>query len=1129
MRRKYLLLAILLFAKAYLLPCQSIPFTVQKVWSDTVKRDLQDLETELLVRQEVEQADTTWYGARRQTSFNALRYTLDSRHRYAGDKWRGGGFGHHTFVDFGAGVQSFQHNGGLNLSPQASFHVRVGKELSPMSTLRVGAEMSLGFVEGHPAYAKGWGASVDYLYNFFNYLAGYRPDRPLSVSGLVGVGLQGTHLTDRAGTVAGGLRSSAVSPVGRLGLQMRVMAGAHAALAVEPYVAAGLDRMDLSPEERTQKFDLAYGLKLSYIWYFYNNLSRSADAGDFMRVFSKGERLFGDDPSAANWRRPWFVEYGAGMAYHNRVALPMADTHGYNMSLSLGQWLSSAIGVRASLNVTNAKWAKNDLAFSHTGKVGGYLDALINPFGFTRHYDWDSPVGLNLFAGYGMGGLMATDADLRDRKRGGYASARAGMQLWARLTDGLRLTLEPSYERMEHYGRNDNERIRYDEMDLKLGLQVLFRAPRDRERDIVPAENDLPVRGFYAGGGVGWNTSVLRYHYAGGGRGLVLGGVGMLGYQFGLSHAVQGIVEYTESPYWKPRGGGGMERQSYANTLYSVDYRLNLLNAMTGYRPHRRWNVYLYAGPTYTHSDRGNDFGANAGGMLAFRVLPYLQLYYSHTLYWLPERQYVDGQFYNESGSVVNTLNVGMLYNLDGFFRTVGTASKVVAGGVGAASVGVAHGASWAARTVARGAVGAVRGIGSGVAGAAKAIGALPWKHNEPDGRRPFFVDYGYGYGVFPQLPCAAGDSWGSVVQASAGTWLSSFLGIRAGLNMAKGYGIVTTASDGNEDHDVLNSAGYYALAADVLVNPLGFRKGYDWDAPAGLNLLAGYQVGLASVFDREKSAKNRTFSGLRLGAQLWARLDHNVRLHVEPVWASMRLHSPIYVNGAMDDVLEQHKEGYHELDMGRHFSVKVGLTMLMDAPKTRRETNELYPFEQIGVFAGVGGGWNFGTDKRRYRGNSPRMNGLLFGGMRFDRYSALRLSVELLSDNLLSKAQAQGGAAAYDKRRYTSGIVSLAYQLDLTTLLGGYDENRRWEVDIFGGPAYGHRFTGMDGVQPNTLGAGGGMMVSLTVVPKLSVFYNHNIYLLGASDNGQLLPSEFTMHNFNTLNTFNLGLMYRF
>ena len=34
------------------------------------------------------------------------------------------------------------------------------------------------------------------------------------------------------------------------------------------------------------------------------------------------------------------------------------------------------------------------------------LDAMLNPFGFTRHYNWDSPVGLNLYGGYELGQLQ---------------------------------------------------------------------------------------------------------------------------------------------------------------------------------------------------------------------------------------------------------------------------------------------------------------------------------------------------------------------------------------------------------------------------------------------------------------------------------------------------------------------------------------------------------------------------------------------------------------------------------------------------------------------------------------------------------------------------------------------------
>ena len=78
-----------------------------------------------------------------------------------------------------------------------------------------------------------------------------------------------------------------------------------------------------------------------------------------------------------------------------------------------------------------------------------------------------------------MGQLQMVHADIDEKTSGKYAGYRLGTQLWAKLTNDLRLTFEPSYIFTEHFDRNDG-RVRYDQMDYKLGLTMLFRGKSHR-------------------------------------------------------------------------------------------------------------------------------------------------------------------------------------------------------------------------------------------------------------------------------------------------------------------------------------------------------------------------------------------------------------------------------------------------------------------------------------------------------------------------------------------------------------------------------------------------------------------------------------------------------------------------
>ena len=81
-----------------------------------------------------------------------------------------------------------------------------------MSSIRFGIGGELGYISGEPNANWTMRTNADYLFNFSNYLLGYRPDRPLSVSGILGLGVQHSHLTKYNGSaVARTMKDKATS------------------------------------------------------------------------------------------------------------------------------------------------------------------------------------------------------------------------------------------------------------------------------------------------------------------------------------------------------------------------------------------------------------------------------------------------------------------------------------------------------------------------------------------------------------------------------------------------------------------------------------------------------------------------------------------------------------------------------------------------------------------------------------------------------------------------------------------------------------------------------------------------------------------------------------------------------
>lgn len=1047
---------------------------------DTMARDLSDLEAKMAAENLEEQPDTTYYGTRKQSNFNALVYSLDDRHRYQGDKWVKGKFANHTFFDFGAGMVLYQHNNAYELTPQAGIHIRLGKDLSPMSTIRAGIGGELGYISGEPNVNWTMRADADYLFNFSNYLLGYRPDRPLSISGILGLGIQQSHLTKYDGSdVANYMKEKATSFNVHAGMQFKFLAGTQAALAIEPYIMAGTEGMDLDKRDKFNHFGFGYGINLSYIWYFYNNMSNERNKGDFQKYFADGERLFVEDPNTSNWRRPWFIDYSIGSGFYRRTPLSMEKTLGYSISASIGQWMSSAIGVRGGVNITNSPWTKSQYTTSLLGKSGLFIDAMLNPFGFTRRYNWDTPVGMNLFAGFEMGKLQMVHANISDKTSGNYAGYRIGTQLWAKLTNDLRLTLEPSYTLMEHYHRPDG-RVRFDQTDFKLGLTMLFRDKVHRNYDMKPNEEDLPERGFFIGGGLGWNTTVNKWRYTDKNRGLLLNVNGFLGYNFNMYHGVKLMADYVANPIWHRNHAGNYTKQTYKNTFISADYELNLLNAMTGYKPGRRWNVNVYAGPSLVLSAQGKklDLGANLGGMLSYRILPYLSLFYSHTVYWMPRNHYDDAQFYTTPGAVSNVLTLGAQYHLNGFFKTIAN---------------------------------------------------LPWKNRPNSGRHRFFLDYGYGYAMYPMLPNKSGDSKGSTMNLALGWWGNSFLGARVGLNFSKGSDLTTTNTEGENTETLYHGMGMVTLSGDLLFNPLGLGKSYNWNSLIGGHLIFGYQNGLLVLNDEERTLKGTkiTVDGLRIGAQFWARLSRDLKFTIEPMYTALNGHDKVFTNNTYTQFYKTQSPGTQPFKMGNQVSLKLGLSVMLNR-FARYEDADLTSYRDKNpsrFFANLGAGWNILLSKHRYKNGGTKMNLTAFGGYNLNEVSALRLGLEYVMDDN-KHAYTERATTTFIENKLRVAFVALSYQVDILAFFRGYNPNRTWNLNLYAGPAIGIQTSG----KKNKDGAiNMGMTVDHKLSNKLSAFYNHNIYLLGFLGQPELLPRTNLLGKVTALNVINFGFMYRF
>ena len=1029
------------------------PLTVQD--PDTVARDLSDLEDVIPASATTQAQDTAYYGAARQKNFNALRFVLDSRHRFKGDRYVHGDFWNNTFIDMGGGVGGFYHNtNAASFTPTLSLRLGVGKVISPMVSFRLGFEKAWAYSHASTTVYNtnqynSYGGYVDFLYNFSNYLLGYRPERPFNVSGILGLGVQtaSLHSWNNADMTAVGASTSGAALDGHVGVQFKFFASPYASIALEPYFKVATKKLNLLANPGYSDPDFSYGVNFAYQWNFAKQLSYMANAGIFQKHFNNQKRYMLDNGQLQHLRYPMFFDYSFGPMYVGKsYNLSLRNTRGFDALAAVGWWLAPAAGVRAGVHVTNGDWKQgsigNDDTKSLIGTRGVNVDFLFNPFGFKRHYNWDAPVGMNLLAGYEFGGMKKTAASLLGSYEGNYTAFRFGGQLWMKLTNDLRLTLEPTYMQTEHYNGN-LDRERYDEYAVKLGLSLLFRDKGIRNYRNVESDSVLNTvqRGYFLGLGLGWNNTVWEWRFKGYQHDLLKNAVLFGGYRFNKIHGIRLQAEWMkEAQAFFDSYGSGIEKFTYNNYLLSTDYQINLFNAMAGYDPLRRWNVYVYAGPTLLLGDGGAAFAANVGGMVTYNITPNLSLFYSHTVYRMPKTRYPHHMVYSRDGIFTNNLNVGIMYNFDRDNNIFAAASQ-----------------------------------------------------------RRFFFEYGFGPAYTGRTPLRFRNTRGFDANASIGWWFSSAFALRGGVHVTNADWQTTQYA--NEDTKLLG--GTRGIAADLLINPLGFVKDYNWEMPFGFNLVGGYEFGQGKrTMTPYADSFEGNYTALRGGVQLWARLANGLRFTLEPMVSSVKLKG---VNGY----------NYNE------YALKAGVAVLFKRQAERNypdvPSDEVRNIPKKGYFLGVGMGWSNTIWDWRFSGyqHGVLKNATIFGGYHFNELHGIRLQSEWMREKI-----AFPNYASQEKLKPNNYLLSLDYQFNLYNYMAGYDPSCRWNVYLYGGPTLA---VGDGGTK---LAANVGGMVTYNLTSDVSLFYSHTIYRF----NKHYYPTSLVYTRDGTYtNNLNIGVMYSF
>lgn len=607
---------------AYILPLTlslvAMPIAAQS--NDAQKKAIRDSLEKAYDFDELEmQSDTAGKTQiNRAKGFNAYEYVLENRYLNRGDQFTKR-WNDHLFMQVGVGAERI-------IPPSSQYkydalmgaHLAIGKQFDRLNSLRLSVNGNYGYQRQFDYTFFRIGGKLDYIFSLSDYFGGYDPMRRLNLSAIVGAGYQYAKRSYD--------KSTASAPEAHIGVQMRFFTGPQAYIALEPYIGMGGDQLDLSANHNWRSYDAFYGVNLSFIYYLRNNLSPQAKLR-ILKERSKSNYL-STDSLPQSWRQPWFVEVTNGLAFNNDADLGMGETMGHEVALSLGKWLSPMIGFRLSAFSRSNTWRKEkDYAdhlstiteyerFYHSVYAGGRVEGMLNPFGISKNYNWDSQFGAYLTFGVEYGHLAKYESN--EKLSCNSEGFTIGAHLWAKLTPDLQLFIEPRYYSNQYNVpfTNNSWYERYAEKGLVVNAGVTMLMRTRKYRDARLSEG-FKQRHFVIG--VEGGTSLMQtsnatikqnshfaYNYG-----------GFMEYHFGDFSGVRASFQYmqrqgdTHSRYWDIYTGTDGKTAAYLNKfgrlwnhkytfgLASLSYDANLTTLMGGPMKKRLFELEAFAGPTY--------------------------------------------------------------------------------------------------------------------------------------------------------------------------------------------------------------------------------------------------------------------------------------------------------------------------------------------------------------------------------------------------------------------------------------------------------------------------------------------------------------------------------------------------
>ncbi len=439
------------------------------------------------------------------------------------------------------------------------------------------------------------------------------------------------------------------------------------------------------------------------------NLSRGRNAHAVRSIFERQDLT--NDSTPNKWAKPWFFEFSNGINFSSTPNLDFAKTSGMATTVSVGKWLSKAVGLRLSGAVRNSKWAEETTygvdyqSPQHTANLHATytdirLEAMLNPLGFSKNFKWDSRFGFYIVGGGGLGRVS------RNGSGNSYdtESYTAGINAWARLGNGLTAFVEPRYAYTEYkvpFSTHEESKTHYDNsMTVNVGLRIQNLGQKSDRRHYADDGEETGKLSVGLGGGVNFKTTKRSFDPQLSYNGRLFADY-MISEVSGLEMAFEyaSVAKRNYSQFWDCNLAlsesnnfktmkNGLSDNRYNYGILSVDYLLNMSRLFYG-TPDKRplFELQMLIGPNVAlgisknwklaanerlrpnHVAEPADnakpktvLGFNGGLKLKCNFSPRLSAFFAPTIYWMGTKD-IPGLDMAKL-KYIETMNVGVQYNL---------------------------------------------------------------------------------------------------------------------------------------------------------------------------------------------------------------------------------------------------------------------------------------------------------------------------------------------------------------------------------------------------------------------------------------------------------------------------------